>query len=210
MKLIVENIHVTYSYILYLKSPIKKNGRRDNALDVVMSSATSSSNVTMFGMHANNMSFATKKYMERYGLLPADTVAPEQHKDVPPRSDTPSDDRELGLFNVQQFLDLNEHSLCDRSVDNSENKTIEPRDTPAQQGNIIRPRMTNISIGGGSCGESSYHSGSRSSSCELGYTRQVSDSFNEFNIRGRRPASQHREHSTISDTTQYYSPDNTG
>ncbi|XP_064626016.1 SCL-interrupting locus protein homolog [Lineus longissimus] len=42
-----------------------------NILQRVMhnKAADQSSNVTLYGMAANNMSFATKKYMERYGLL---------------------------------------------------------------------------------------------------------------------------------------------
>jgi hypothetical protein len=48
-----------------------------NILQRVMHNKTAdqSSNVTLYGMAANNMSFATKKYMERYGLLDAGKLA---------------------------------------------------------------------------------------------------------------------------------------
>ena len=187
---------------LRMTSPSKSNDR-DPVLDRVMASSTnSSSNVTMYGMHDNNMSFATKKYMERYGLVPNSGERKEEDTSSPNVKDGNKD-----ILNVKQFLE----QLANKSL----------LVTPTKNRKQCRYDGGRYDDAVGSCG-TSYTSESRSSS-EIGsteaagynttcandtgrYTEHISESFNDLQIR--HTSKNPRYISTTSDTTQYYSPDN--
>lgn len=83
---------------------------RGNKLDKLAMAA--SSNVSLW--QHNNMSFASRKYLERYGLVDSRNQSMAAGEDSTESLVLPD------VLNVQQFLEkLHEHSLQDRSLNNS-------------------------------------------------------------------------------------------
>ena len=163
-------------------------------------------------MNANNITFATKTHMERYGLVLSGATTPrksETEQVVPP-----GDEQDMGGLNLKQFREnLNQENVPERLLPELDTNELKPypektRATSHQRALPDHKQQPHLStLSGGSCGDSSYHSGSRSSGSDLCYTGQVSDSYMELNIRGR----EHRQHGippdATSDTTQYHTPD---
>ena len=91
---------------LHQGSPGRPN-RRHPCLDRIANDVKS--DISLCGISSNYMSFATRKYLERYGLISGGEVVEEKREDAPVLRDHPA------LANVQQYL----RKLNDRSLNGS-------------------------------------------------------------------------------------------
>ena len=153
----------------------------DAALDRLLAATSGTPNVSTYGMPANHMSFATKKYMERYGLVDEHKM-PASPSRIPhaPQGDT-----------VKDFL----KTLTDRNfIGTPEHKTPRNSLTGSEFGGHSGPRETLKDM---SCSTCSSCSGQR----EVDLAASYDGSYREYcHTPARRP-------SMNSDTTMYRTPD---
>lgn len=102
------------SELARLRLSSSHNTQRNSGLDrVVASSQRSTPEITTYGLPANHMSFATKKYMERYGLTKDQQDQDNTTSDNTTYNNTTEDASEPSALNVRDFL----RTLADRSLE---------------------------------------------------------------------------------------------